>query len=183
MCGRLNITDDPFSRLVSEIVGISFSATPNIDLRPTDNVSVIGGRNNALVQQELSWGIKPDWAKRIIINAQAESVATKPTFKVAFNSNRVIVPCTGWYEWKGEKGSKQKFSFADPYGRPLFMAGIAIEDKLVTLTTKPNEQYKAYHHRMPLLIPADSLISWVSAAPETCLPTLSFEYDELFVVT
>ncbi|WED23527.1 SOS response-associated peptidase [Vibrio sp. JC009] len=161
MCGRLNITDDPFSRLVSEIAGVQFSAVPNNDLRPTENISVIGGLNHALVQQELSWGIKPDWAKRIIINAQAETVAVKPTFKAAFHNSRVIVPCSGWYEWKGEKGNKQKYLFANPDERPLFMAGIALGDKLVTLTTSPNPQYEEYHHRMPLLLPDDVLELWV----------------------
>lgn len=161
MCGRLNITDDPFSQAVCDAIGISFASVANSDLRPTENVSVIGASNNAMVQRELNWGIKPDWAKRIIINAQAETVAVKPTFKAAYHTNRVVVPIAGWYEWSGDKANKQKFLFADADQKPLFMAGIALGDKLVTLTTKPNEQCAKYHHRMPLLLANDVIEPWI----------------------
>ncbi len=60
---------------------------------------------------DLSWGIKPSWAKRIIINAQAETVSIKPTFTHSFEKHRVIVPCSGWYEWREEQGKKVKYLF------------------------------------------------------------------------
>ncbi|WP_375753770.1 SOS response-associated peptidase [Vibrio sp. HN007] len=176
MCGRLNITDDPFAQLVSEIVGVPFRTKANNDLRPTESVSVFRGEGSTLGQQDLSWGIKPDWAKRVIINAQAESVAVKPTFRNAFQRSRVIVPCSGWYEWSAIDGTKKKYLISDPEHKPLFMAGIALGDKLVTLTTKPNKQYAEYHHRMPLLIPGDALQLWVQE--ESALDMLMSEGNE-----
>nr|WP_284676505.1 SOS response-associated peptidase family protein [Vibrio sinus] len=98
MCGRLNVIDDPLPKIVSDMLGSDFSAETNTDLRPTQNVSTVMCLNNALQQVDLQWGIKPDWAKRIIVNAQAETVATKPTFRQAFHISRVVVPCSGWYE-------------------------------------------------------------------------------------
>ncbi|MHA2939169.1 SOS response-associated peptidase family protein [Vibrio sp. RC27] len=50
-----------------------------------------------MVQLNLNWGIKPNWAKRLIINALAESVSVKSTFRAVFENSRVVVPCAGWY--------------------------------------------------------------------------------------
>ncbi|MDB1124722.1 SOS response-associated peptidase family protein [Vibrio algarum] len=74
MCGRLNIVDDPLAELVSSALGIRFFSESNTNLSPTERVSVIGKQGDSLQQLELVWGIKPDWATRIIINAQAETV-------------------------------------------------------------------------------------------------------------
>ncbi|MBY8032563.1 SOS response-associated peptidase [Vibrio fluvialis] len=182
MCGRLNVIDDPLCRIVCEKLGINFKTTTNTDLRPTQDVSAVGVQNGELVQRDLPWGIKPEWAKRLIINAQAETVAVKPTFANAFEFNRVIVPCSGWYEWREEHGKKVKYLFSQGEKKVLYMAGIALESgsKLVTLTTKPNEQCSEYHHRMPLLIPDDAVMTWVAGNPEQVFPLLNNEYqDEL----
>lgn len=184
MCGRLNVIDDPLSRIVCEKLGIHFRAETNTDLRPTQPVSTVGMKNGQLMQLDLPWGIKPEWAKRIIINAQAETVSVKPTFAAAFENHRVIVPCSGWYEWSDEHGEKRKHLFSMGKKDVIYMAGIAVEDgtKLVTLTTKPNKQCSAYHHRMPLLIEPDSVLTWLAGKPELIFKLLNSVYEkQLFV--
>lgn len=186
MCGRLNVIDDPLSRIVCDQLGINFKTPTNADLKPTQEVSTVGVQNNELVQIDLPWGIKPPWAKRIIINAQAETVAAKPTFSEAFEFNRVVVPCSGWYEWREEQGNKVKYLFSSGNHEPVYIAGIALEggSKLVTLTTKPNEQCNGYHHRMPLLIPDDYVLTWLSRKAEEAFPLLGREYQgELIIST
>ncbi|MBY8300496.1 SOS response-associated peptidase [Vibrio fluvialis] len=185
MCGRLNVIDDPLCRIVCEKLGINFKTTTNTDLRPMQDVSVVGVQNSELVQLDLPWGIKPEWAKRVIINAQAETVAVKPTFAAAFESHRVLVPCSGWYEWREEKGKKVKYLFSQGKSDVLYMAGIALEggSKLVTLTTKPNEQCAEYHHRMPLLIAQDSLSTWLSGEPEKVFKLLVHEYENTLKIS
>lgn len=165
MCGRLNIIDDPLSHMINNLLGIEFSTQTNLDVRPSETVDVIVGQYGELLSQPLKWGIQPEWAKRMIINAQSETVATKPTFSAAFSHHRVIVPCSGWYEWQGAKGSKKKYLFSNPDNSPIWMAGIALEQssKLVTLTTKPNPQCSKYHHRMPLLLDNQELADWLFA--------------------
>ncbi|MCG9724504.1 SOS response-associated peptidase [Vibrio brasiliensis] len=179
MCGRLNVIDNPLCRIVCEQVGVNFQTTTNHDLRPTQYVSTVGIHNNELVQLDLLWGIKPSWANRIIINAQAETVAVKPTFAQAFEFNRVIVPCSGWYEWREEQGKKVKYLFSSENHEPFYMAGIALEggSKLVTLTTKPNEQCNGYHHRMPLFIPRKFVVNWVSGPNTLAKKLLNSEFD------
>lgn len=180
MCGRLNVIDNPLCRIVCEQLGINFKISTNTDLRPTQDVSTVGIQHNELVQLDLTWGIKPSWAKRIIINAQAETVSVKPTFAQAFELNRVVVPCSGWYEWREEQGKKVKYLFSRENHEPFYMAGIALEGgaKLVTLTTKPNEQCGEYHHRMPLLIPNDAILNWVGGSGHDAHQLLTHQYGE-----
>ncbi len=178
MCGRLNVIDAPLCRVVCERLSINFTTSMNTDLRPTQKVATVGVSHCELKQLDLSWGIKPGWAKRIIINAQAETVMVKHTFSQAFEQSRVIVPCTGWYEWREEQGKKVKYLFSQEEGKVLYMAGIALnqDSKLVTLTTKANQQCSDYHHRMPLFISEDALLSWVTGLPEGAFPLLNNQY-------
>lgn len=185
MCGRLNIIDDPLAEAVSAALGMSFFAQTNTDLRPTQSVSVVGRSDYSPHQFELLWGIKPNWANRVIINAQAESVASKPTFSEPYSSHRVVVPCSGWYEWKEEKGGKQKYLFSDIEDAPLFMAGIALTNNqnLVTLTTQPNPQCVTIHHRMPLLLRDNDVESWLYGSVEQANALLSLPYQKELKIT
>ncbi|MDF2152547.1 SOS response-associated peptidase family protein [Vibrio sp. CAU 1672] len=173
MCGRLNVTDDPLARIVSELVGINFSPQQSVDLRPTNKVSTIAYRHGGYYQHDLCWGFKPEWASRHIINAKAETAAIKPTFRQAFAYHRVVVPCSGWYEWREETSRKQKYLFSNPQGLPLYLAGLAVDGQfLVILTTEPSPQYRPYHSRMPVLLPEASIMFWISAPPhqaQSCL--------------
>ena len=63
MCGRLNVTSDPLTQIVSAALGIKFTTETNTDLRPTQKVAAIGSTNSHLSQLDVSWGIKPQWAK------------------------------------------------------------------------------------------------------------------------
>ena len=125
MCGRLNVIGDPLAHWVGDVLGVAFTTQTNRDLRPTQTVDTIATIGSGMSQLATTWGIKPSWAKNLIINAQAETVAGKPTFKQAFSSQRCIVPCTGWYEWRAEGGpGKQQYAFSHADGIPFLMAGI-----------------------------------------------------------
>ena len=166
MCGRINVYGEPLSKAVSSVLQIDFQASTNNDLRPTQTVSTVAF-NNGLQQLDTTWGIKPSWSKKLLINAQSETVAVKPTFKRAFAKHRCVVPCSGWYEWSSVAGKgKQKYLFDTVDGSPLYMTGIyypilEAPPELVTLTTKPTEQFAQYHHRMPLMIPEKRVEDWL----------------------
>ncbi|HHY0507517.1 TPA: SOS response-associated peptidase family protein [Vibrio parahaemolyticus] len=184
MCGRLNVIDDPLCNIVCENLGIRFKTTTNRDLHPAQYVATVSIQHSELKQLDIPWGIKPDWAEHIIINARAETVSVKSTFASAFESSRVVVPCSGWYEWREEQGKKMKYFFTHGGTKVLYMAGIALEEdsKLVTLTTQANEQCSEYHHRMPLLIEQDDIIKWVSGTPKEALPLLNNEYQDVLSI-
>jgi putative SOS response-associated peptidase YedK len=152
MCGRINVYGEPLSNAVSSALNIDFNAPTNHDLYPTQTVSTVAFKNG-MHQLDTTWGIKPQWSKKLLINAQSETAAVKQTFKRAFAENRCVVPCSGWYEWSTAAGEgKQKYLFDNLEGSPLYMAGIyypqaEASPELVTLTTKPTELCAKYHHR------------------------------------
>ncbi len=184
MCGRLNVISEPLCRIVSEQLGIRFKARTNTDLRPTQIVSTVGIQHGELKQFDLPWGIQPDWANHLIINAKAETVAVKATFANAFEFNRVIVPCSGWYEWREEEGKKVKYLFSLAESDVLYMAGIALEGgkDLVTLTTSPNDQCSEFHHRMPLLIPNDEVLNWISGNGDNVYELLENQFSQTLTI-
>jgi len=188
MCGRLDIQTTKISIPVSEIIGIEFTPVENRDLRPTQQVSTITSLKGRIQQLNTSWGIKPSWSKKFLINAQAETVSEKPTFRKAFAGHRCIVPCSGWYEWSSKDGNKkQKYLFSLENEKPAFMAGIwypSFDDnlpQLVTLTTSPTDTCKQYHHRMPLLIPEQSINDWLTM-PLSEIPILLSNTSEFIRV-
>jgi putative SOS response-associated peptidase YedK len=171
MCGRMNVIDSPLTQWVCDYLGIEFTTQTNTDLRPTQPVDTIAAAGPAPAQLRTNWGIKPAWSKSLLINAQAETVATKPTFRKSFSAKRCLIPVTGWYEWRAEGGpKKQRYSFTHVDGIPFLMAGIWFGDpaeaQLVTLTTNPAAHCAEIHNRMPLLVDPDCVALWLSAPAE-----------------
>ena len=166
MCGRLDIVEDPILKWVESELNVKIQLKTNRDLRPTQHITALHPKDHQISGQAYQWGIKPDWSKRPIINAQAETVAKKKTFKHAFNSARCLVPCMGWYEWRDEGGPrKQKYLFSHVSSSPFLMAAIGFSSEsglqLVTLTTKATELCEPIHHRMPLLVHPELAMDWL----------------------
>ncbi|MEL0221370.1 MAG: SOS response-associated peptidase family protein, partial [Deltaproteobacteria bacterium] len=167
MCGRIDIQPNNINEAVKAGFGVDWVTKENRDLRPTQLVDALLSAPTGFVQTSLLWGIRPSWSKQLLINAQAETVATKQTFRDSFKFRRCVIPCSGWYEWKIlDSGQKQKFRFHAPDESPLFMAGIwfgesATPSQLVTLTTHPTPQCKQIHHRMPLLLQSAQVPRWL----------------------
>ena len=167
MCGRF-IVNKAITPIVSELFNSHFSVQSNANLSPSQSVSTIVKGNSSYSQVDALWGIKPNWSKKLIINAQSETVAIKPTFKQSFQHQRCLVPCNGWFEWRTEEGKKVKYLFEHANKMPLYMAGILFQHEhteLVTLTTKPNNKCAQYHKRMPVLVFAKHKESWFDSSP------------------
>ncbi|MFT5521734.1 MAG: putative SOS response-associated peptidase YedK [Enterobacterales bacterium] len=172
MCGRFSVNKEQVESWVLDNWNVSFECETNHDLRPTQSVSTIIKCNESLTQLNTTWGIKPSWSKKLLINAQGETADTKKTFKDAFIHRRCLIPCSAWYEWRSEAGkSKQKYSFNAINEEPLLMAGIWYESEgipqMLTLTTHPNERCGKIHKRMPVLIDKENVDYWFnSETPE-----------------
>ena len=168
MCGRFTVNNDQVDPWVMDNWDIEFSSSTNLDLRPTQTVSTIIQSDGLLRQLDTKWGIKPVWSKKLIINAQAETANIKKTFSHSFQHRRCLVPCSGWYEWRSEGGSrKQKYLFQASNQKPILMAGIWFEQEdtpqLVTLTTRPNSKCAEYHRRMPVIINPEEVDYWFNS--------------------
>ncbi len=182
MCGRFNVIEDPLSRFVSEQLNLNFRAPNNPDVRPTNEVQTIIARQQPngffYEQHAMNWGIQPEWAKKLIINARAETLSEKRMFSQALQSHRCVIPMSGWYEWRDEGAPrKQKYLFSESDNKPLYMAGIWFERpdnglaEVVSVTIAPNQRCQPYHHRMPFLILPEN-VGWWLAAPTEQLPAI-----------
>jgi putative SOS response-associated peptidase YedK len=170
---------------VSNLFNTPFGVMTNTNFSPSQVAATITTAESGYQQINASWGIQPSWSKKLIINAQSETAATKPTFKQAFQHQRCLVPCNGWFEWRTEEGKKIKYFFEHADKMPLYMAGILFKHEvteLVTLTTAPNAKCIEYHKRMPVLILPENIDEWFSANPEHVAPLLGHVSDEMLNV-
>ena len=184
MCGRFSV-DKAITPIVSEQFNTYFDVETNNNLSPSQSVATIVNGESNYHQVNALWGIKPHWSKKLIINAQAETVASKPTFKQAFQSHRCLVPCNGWFEWRTEEGKKVKYLFEHANKMPLYMAGILFQHEhteLVTLTTQPNAKCGEYHKRMPALVLAKDKDYWFHSPSHTLEPLLQHVEDRVIHV-
>ncbi|WP_285164554.1 SOS response-associated peptidase [Shewanella goraebulensis] len=186
MCGRMEVLLDGMKGLLDQVFDEPLSIQTNLDLRPSDPVTTLSSSQGKLMATQQSWGIQPTWSKKLIINAQAETVADKTTFASAFSEHRCIIPCSAWFEWRDEgQTKKQKYRFSHAVDKPLFMAGIIYpeQQQLVTLTIVPNEKCAEYHHRMPLFIPSSAIDSWLNDKPQQLNPLMQALPDKWIKVS
>lgn len=109
----------------------------------------------------MRWGF-PSKGGQLIINARAETAKSKPLFRDSLQKRRCIIPAKGFYEWNRQK---EKATFSDTEGKLLFLTGlyniIDNERRFVILTTAANDSVKNTHDRMPLILQADELATWL----------------------
>jgi putative SOS response-associated peptidase YedK len=153
------------------------------NVTPRSAVPIVAVSRERRTLDVVRWGLVPSWAKDLsigdrLINARAESIATKPAYKRAFARRRCIIPADGFYEWRAVAGRKQK----QPYfifrrdREPLAFAGLwevwhDPDDpdaervrSCVIVTTRANRLLEPVHDRMPVVLPEESWDSWLDPA-------------------
>ncbi len=181
MCGRFSLTDigSIFSRfgvIISK--DINKKITPHYNIAPTQKIPVIYQDNNQENRIEfMKWGLVPFWAKdpkigHKMINARAETLTQKPSFKHLLKSKRCLVPSSGFYEWKridkrkvpyyiGIKNNKT-FSFAGLYDNWKDSVGYELITFTI-ITTNSNNTLKPIHNRMPVILEREFEEDWLDA--------------------
>jgi putative SOS response-associated peptidase YedK len=182
MCGRITfrasgqVVVDLFQLIEAQAPAL----TPRYNVAPTQPLLAVreaaNGTGRGFVT--LRWGLIPHWADdpKIgyrLINARAETVATKPSFRSAFRSRRCLVPADGYYEWQKLGKAKQPFYFHRKDDRPFAFAGLwerweSQEGELVEsctiLTTTANEVARPVHDRMPVIVDPPDFGLWLDPA-------------------
>jgi len=153
---------------------------PNYNVAPTQKILSIVRQGDKNWLETLYWGLVPFWARDIsmgagMINARAETVAEKPSFRNAFKKRRCLIPADGFYEWKGEKGNKQPYYITGPSEGPFAFAGLWEEwtDKksdhdlvyksCTIITTPARGSVREIHHRMPVVLSPGFHEKWLNA--------------------
>jgi putative SOS response-associated peptidase YedK len=175
MCGRYIISTPPQAmRELYRYMGQP-NFPPRYNVAPTQPVPIVrmngGNREFALVR----WGLVPSWSKEapqsLLINARAETIAEKPSFRGAFRHRRCLMPADGFYEWKATpKGPKQPFFIRRRDGKPFAFAAIwenwmtkdgSEIDTCAVVTTEANATMAAIHHRMPVILDENDFALWL----------------------
>ncbi len=127
------------------------------------------------------WGLVPFWSKepggkRPLINARAEGIEAKPSFRGPVRHRRCIVPASGFYEWRLQGTGKQP-CFVRPAEDEVFaLAGIwdhwegkqgEVIESVAIITTTANELMQPIHDRMPVILEEEDVSAWI--APTTKL--------------
>jgi putative SOS response-associated peptidase YedK len=152
-------------------------ATESFNVAPSQEVLVIFRHERENILDKFHWGLVPFWAKdkRIgsrLINARAETVAEKPSFRSAFKYRRCLVLADGFYEWQGTKGDKQPVFITLPDKRPFAFAGLwenwrdkandnASYRSCTIITTQASASIRKLHHRMPVVLHPDTYGAWL----------------------
>jgi putative SOS response-associated peptidase YedK len=152
---------------------------PRFNIAPSQMIDVVFEPETERILSQLKWGLVPSWAKdseigNRMINARAETLTEKPSFREAFKSRRCIIPASGFYEWqKTNRGAKQPFYFYLKEKEVFGFAGLweAWIDKqtgeeletCTIITTEANEVLKPVHERMPVILKPESYDEWLDA--------------------
>jgi putative SOS response-associated peptidase YedK len=178
MCGRFTITRRDGNMLAAEL---GVAADSFVDYRPRYNVAPTQMHYVVRVKFEnrevlpARWGLVNTWAKTAStaaknINARAETVNTRPTFREAFIKRRCVVPADGFFEWTGPKTARQPTWFHREDNQLLLFAGLyeswrpkpdQWETTFTILTTAANALTRQYHDRMPVILADRDADDWM----------------------
>lgn len=177
MCGRY--TNTVSIKKLAERFGfktIEDDFQPRFNIAPGQNAPVVF-RNWPNKFEMMRWGLVPSWAKeeRIgykMINARAETLSSKPSFKRPFQRHRCLVLADSFYEWKSQTGTKNKipiriflkdeipFAFAGLWDHWKKPDGTELHSFTI-ITTEANRKLREIHDRMPVILKPEDEARWL----------------------
>lgn len=187
MCGRFSLIASPedlsdfFAVLELEKFPERYNIAPTQPIMVIVDGPVAGDGSNLPQRRALlvRWGFTPTWVKDpkdfpLLINARSETAIGKASFKAAMRHRRVLIPASGFYEWKRPpKGSKEKSQayWVRPRGQKIVAFAGLMEtwsssdgsevDTAAVLTTAANNTLSPVHHRMPVVIKQEDFGRWL----------------------
>lgn len=180
MCGRYasSLPPEEIARLFSTANAVT-KTLPRYNAAPGQELLVVR-LNPATHQRSLDairWGLVPHWARdpsigSQLINARAESIAEKPSFRDAFHRRRCLVPTDGFFEWRKDTRPKQPYLVRMRGGEIFAFAGLWENWRdeahggewmrtFTIITTDANELVQPIHNRMPVIIGRENYAAWL----------------------
>ena len=187
MCGRFSFS--PLAKIIEDRFDVKVDLgqyTPRFNCAPSQDLALISNAN----PNELSyykWGLIPFWAKdksigNKMINAKAETITEKASFKNPFKRKRCLVLSDGFYEWK-KINPKEKIAYRIQMedGSLFALAGIwdtwkneegLLINSFAIITTTPNELIENIHTRMPVILGKNDEKPWLNETDTDFLKSL-----------
>lgn len=188
MCGRYALTTTPDDVLDFVSVAYVEDFPPRYNIAPTQPILVVMQSERPDPQSNLPdrraflarWGFIPGWAKdpkdvSLMVNARAETAIGKASFRAAMRHRRILVPASGFYEWRrpekfGSEGPAQPYWIRPKNGKIIAFAGLMETyasadgseiDTAAILTTSANRAMARIHERMPVVISPEDFTRWL----------------------
>jgi len=175
MCGRYNLIASPEQLVAHFHLQRLLRYQSHFNIVPGQKIlAVVELEDTSLKAVNLNWGLVPSWAKdrkisQHLINARAETVREKPSFRAAFRQRRCLIPATGFYEWQKNPDGKQAYHIHRKDGSLFAFAGLweHWQHEGVTIysctiiTTAAAEFMQPIHDRMPVIIPEENYSVWL----------------------
>lgn len=178
MCGRFTLFAPYYEIMERFRIEAAFEEgeyNPSYNIAPSQQVVAIINDGEKNRMGHLRWGLIPPWAKdeKIgykMINARAETVAEKPSYRKAFSKQRCIIPADSFYEWQRNGNEKIPMRIKLKTDELFAIAGLwetwkSPDGKLIhtctAITTEPNELVKPIHNRMPVILKKEDEGIWL----------------------
>jgi len=175
MCGRYLLTSAP--EAVRALFGVDENPDfpPRYNIAPAQPIAIVCEEGGARVLRLMRWGLVPAWVKdpadfSLLINARAETVRDKPSFRAAIRHRRCLVPADGYYEWRAEGARKQPLLIAPENRGPIAFAALCETwsgphgeemDSVAIITVPASADLADIHDRMPAIIAPHDFALWL----------------------
>ncbi|PMB48316.1 hypothetical protein CEN41_01935 [Fischerella thermalis CCMEE 5330] len=180
MCGRYTLTAAPETiQRAFDLDTVPSELAPRYNIAPTQPIPVITNQSPRALTF-VTWGLIPSWAKDTsmaaqLMNARAETLTEKPSFRSAYKHRRCLVPADGFYEWMKDGKAKRPqyiyrrdralFAFAGLWERWNSPDGSEILSATI-ITTEPNATIAPLHHRMAVILEPSDYGTWLDTNAE-----------------
>jgi len=160
MCSRFEIKTTP--RKVARRFGLSEAPTlpDREEIRPTNPALVIASGATSPRVLTLTWGLPSSWDGKPLINARAETLEEKKSFR-PFLEYRCLVPATGYFEWRREGRNKLKNRIQVADEEIFAFAGLMDGKRFTVLTCAPHPDIAHIHNRMPVILSPEGESGWL----------------------
>jgi putative SOS response-associated peptidase YedK len=178
MCGRYAFLLPPEAMTALFKVLNEIDYPPRYNIAPTQPIVAVLEREGRRTAELLRWGFVPGWVKdprefSLLINARAESMAEKPSFRDALRNTRCVVPASGYYEWmKGKDGQRRPYFIRSSETETMAFAGLYSTwagpngeevDTVCIVTVEPNLEISGVYDRMPAILRGEAAIdAWLN---------------------
>ena len=179
MCGRVNIIDAPIYAFFARFLNLPLQIETALNIGPTERVWALKQNGGVFEALPMRWWLIPNWSngpqsKFSMFNARAETLHASKAYSVPFKRQRCAIPVASYLEWRGTKQERQPFSIEREDGEALVLGGLwdswegpdGLIQSCTIVTTAAPSALETYHHRSPLMLNGDALLTWLDGSSQ-----------------